>query len=445
VSGLGSPGLRAWNVGRTSRRAAGTGRWAGSHGHLIAAVLAVAVALPVGALITRSPLAAVGLVSMVGLTVGVVRLGLLLPAQLLVASLPWMVILDGLIPPLLRTFTTAVAAIAVLVLVMPLRYRNPTIVIGVTLFFAPVIGHLIFATDSEQYIQASKYAVLPAVALAVASRRSREVLPAFRNVVLGSALAAMAVHLAIVAAGLGSTGTYYGIGEKLGFAPAIPHELSLTAAVVAAAGLVSARRVSVQVAFFALGALPAILSGVRAGVLSVVVLLLIFLLGSRLSTRKIAIVVAAVALVFATGAVDAITARFDREASEFSSIDEAGSGRGGLYRVALEGWADAGPGAWVFGAGLRSVPEFELQELGASFVAHTDILEVGVQLGLLALLGWGMIWGAVLGAGLRNLVLVPVLVFSIVNGALEYVAPLVLALVLAAACQAPKPKEEPGS
>jgi hypothetical protein len=444
VSGLGSPGLRAWGAGTTSRGVARTDRWAGGRGQLMPALLAVAVALPVGALITRSPLAAVGLVSVVGLAVGVVRLGLLVPAQLLVASLPWMVILDGLIPPLLRTFTTAVAAVALLVLVAPLRYRSPTIIIGVTLFFAPVIGHLIFATDSEQFIQASKYAVLPTVALAVASRQSREVLPAFRNVVLGSALAAMAVHLAIIGAGLGSTGTYYGIGEKLGFAPTIPTELSLTAVVVAAAGLVSARRVSLQVAFFALGALPAILSGVRAGLLSVVVVLLIYLLSSRLSARKIAIVVAAVVLVFVTGASDTITARFDREASEFSSVESAGSGRGGLYRVALEGWADAGPGAWVFGAGLRSVPEFELQELGASFVAHTDILEVGVQLGLLALLGWGMIWGAVLGAGLRNLVLAPVLVYSVVNGALEYVAPIALALVLAAACQ-PTPKEEPAS
>ena len=411
----------------------------------MAALLAVSLAIAVGALITRSPLAAVGLVSVVGLTVGVARLGLLVPAQLLVASLPWMVILDGLIPPLLRTFTTAVAAIAVLVLVMPLRYRSPTIVIGVTLFFAPVIGHVIFAIDSEQYIQASKYAVLPTVALAVTSHRAREVLPAFRNVVLGSALAAMAVHLAIIGAGLGATGTYYGIGEKLGFAPSIPHELSLTGAVVAAAGLVSARRVSLQVGFFALGALPAILSSVRAGLLAVVVVLLIYLLGSRLSARKIAIVVAAVVLVFVTGAIDTVTARFDREAAEFSSVESAGSGRGGLYRVAVEGWADAGPGAWVFGAGLRSVPEFELQELGASFVAHTDILEVGVQLGLLALVGWVMIWVAVLGAGLRNLVLAPAIVFAIVNGALEYVAPLVLALVLAAACQESKPKEEPAS
>ena len=118
----------------------------------------------------------------------------------------------------------------------------------------------------------------------------------------------MAVHLAIIGAGLGSTGTYYGIGEKLGFAPTIPTELSLTAVVVAAAGLVSARRVSLQVAFFALGALPAILSGVRAGLLSVVVVLLIYLLSSRLSARKIAIVVAAVVLVFVTGASDTITA-----------------------------------------------------------------------------------------------------------------------------------------
>ena len=441
MSGLGSSGLRAWGVGRSPGPL--RTRLHGAKGaELMAAFAAMAVAVAVGALVTRSPLAAVGLVSAMGLAAGIARSGLLLPAQLLVASLPWLVIFDELIPPLLRTLTTAAAAAAVLVLVMPLRYRNPTIVIGVTLFFAPVLGHVIFATDSEQFIQASKYAVLPTIALAVASRRSREVLPAFRNVVLGSALAAMAVHLAIAAAGLGATGTYYGIGEKLGFAPTIPHELSLTASVVAAAGLVSARRVSLQVAFFALGALPAILSGVRAGLLSVVVLLLIFLLSSRLSTRKLAIVVAAVALVFATGAVDEITARFDREAGDFSSIDEAGSGRGGLYRIALEGWADSGPGAWVFGAGLRSVPRFELLELGDEFVAHTDILEVAVQLGLIGLVGWVLIWGAVLRAGLRNLVLVPVIVYAIVNGALEYVAPLVLALVLAGACEAPKPKEE---
>jgi hypothetical protein len=405
------------------------------------AVVGAAAAVPVGALVTRSPLAAVGLVGAIAVGAGVGRLGLMLPAQLLVASLPWLVILDALIPPLLRTFATAAAALAVLVLVMPLQYRSRAILAGVALFLLPVLGHVIFATDGEQLIQACKYLVWPTIALAVVSRRARDVLPAMRNLVLGSALAAMVAHLAIGAAGLGSTGTYYGVGERLGFAPTIPAELSMTATVVAAAGLVSAKRIPAQVAFFSIGALPAILSGVRAGLLSLVVILLIFLLGSRLSARRLAIVLGVVALVFVTGAVDTITARLEQESSEFSTVESAGSGRGGLYRVALEGWQEAGPDAWLLGAGLRSIPQFELEEYGSVFVAHTDLLEVGVQLGLLALLGWGLIWKAVLTAGLRNLVLVPPLVFAIVSGAMEYIASVTLALVLAAACRPRRPAE----
>ena len=105
------------------------------------------------------------------------------------------------------------------------------------LFVAVVLSHGIFATESQQFTQVAKYMIFPMVALAVLSERGQEMLPHARNLVLGSCLAALTVHLGIIAAGLGQTGTKYEIGEKLGFGRGIVHEMTLTFVVVASAGL----------------------------------------------------------------------------------------------------------------------------------------------------------------------------------------------------------------
>jgi hypothetical protein len=405
-------------------------------------LVTAAAAVAVGVLLTRSPLVAAVSVAAVAVSAGIVRFGRLAPAQLALASLPWLVVFDAQIPPLLRTFTTTAAAIAVLALVAPLRYERLTVCLGAFTFVTLVLGNAVVATQAEELIQAAKYLIFPAMALAVVSLGGREQLPHTRKVLLGSGLAAMGAHLTIVAVGLGETGSYYDIGERLGFAYEIPQEVGLMGVTVGAAGLVAARRMSAQVAFFALGALPAVLTGVRAGLLAALVVLVAFLLRSRLNARALTILAGVVCLFFVTGAVDTVATRFAKEAGTFSSVETAGSGRGAIYQVALENWAESGPRGWVVGTGLLSIPGFELEDLGVALIGHSDFIEVSVQLGLVGLLAWLLIWFALLRAGLQTVILMPIAVYAVVTGSLAYVASLTVGLTLAAAWSEEPTREE---
>jgi hypothetical protein len=396
-------------------------------------LFAAAAALAVAFLITRSPLLAAALVAVVALIAGMARFGRLLPVQLTLVTLPWLVVFDELCPPLLRTMMTAAAAIALLAYVAPLSQDSWMTWIGAALFVTIVLAHVVFAVNGEQLIQAAKFLIFPATAVAVVSPRGRQLLPEVRDVVFGSALAAMAAHLVVALLGLGSTGTYYGVGEKLGFASRSPAEISLLAVVVAGAGLAASRRSDLRMALFALGALPAILTGVRAALVSVVLIFALYAVRSRLSIRTVAAVGVVVVVFFVSGAADTVTARFTKEADSFSSFSSVGSGRGAIWEAALTNWADAGPQGWLFGTGLRSIAEAQLEELGAVFVGHSDIVEVGVQLGLVGLLGWLLIWLGLLRARLSAFVLLPMGIYAVITGLIEFVAPVVVGLVLAAA------------
>jgi O-antigen ligase len=244
----------------------------------------------------------------------------------------------------------------------------------------------------------------------------------------------MVVHLLVIAAGIGNeSASYYDAGEKLGLAADGPHALALLATIVAAAGL-TVRRTSFQIALFGLGLVPALLTGVRSALLAIAVVLVVYLVQSRVRLRAVVVLVAIVAIAVVSGAADVVTARFASESGEFSSFSSAGSGRGLIWTVAIEGWQAAGPFAWIFGAGLRSVVDFEVAALASGFVGHSDVIEVLVQLGILGFIAWVALWVGLLRAGLAAIILLPILVFGIVNGTLEYVAALTLGLCLAAAC-----------
>ncbi|HYP49196.1 MAG TPA: O-antigen ligase family protein [Thermoleophilaceae bacterium] len=405
--------------------------------------LAAAIALFVGLLITRSPVIAVGPVAALLAAVGLVRfgtVGIALPPLLLC---PWLLVFDDLIPPLLRTLTVAAAAGALIVAVAPLRYEQRLVPIAAVIFLTLIGVQALISTDSEQLIQAAKYLIFPTMALAVTSDRSREVMSQLFLPVFASTLAAMAAHIGVIGAGLGATGTYYGAGEKLGFAPAIPHELALLGVVVAAAGL-TVRRTWMQVLFFSIGAVPAVLTGVRSALLAALLIVIIYMVQSNVRLRAIVAVGALGLVAVFSGALGTATARFETESSEFSSVSTVGSGRGEIWSVAIGGWESEGPLAWLFGTGLRSIQEFEIRELGATFVGHSDVVEVLVQLGLVGFVVWIGLWAGLFRAGLRGLVLIPVLVYAMVNGAIEYVAPLAVAIVLAAGCP-PRPRRvKPG-
>jgi hypothetical protein len=399
--------------------------------------LAVILALATGALLVKSPAMGVALVGAVGVGALASRLTRLGAVELLLGLLPWLVIFDGLLPAQLRTFVTTAAAIALLALCMPLRFRSGLGPLAAGLFVAVVLGHAIFATESSQYIQVAKYMIFPAVSLAVLSDRGQEMLPHARNLVLASCLAALTVHLGIIAAGLGQTGTKYEIGEKLGFGRGIVHEMTLTFVVVAAAGLVSSRRLPAQLAFFALGAVPALLTGVRSAVLALLVVILIYCIRVRFDRRAWIVIVAIVAVAFASGGAQILATRLAKESKSETSIASAGSERGAIWTVAVTPWWNAGPPQWLFGTGLGSVEEAEIRALGTPFFGHSDLIEVGVTFGLVGIFAWALLWFALLRSPLESIVLVPLIVYALVNGSMLYVAPLTLGLVFSAACRAP--------
>jgi hypothetical protein len=418
---------------------AGTWGAADRHGALgpLLYGLAALLAVLAGALLAKAPIAGIGLVALVcaaALAARLTRLGLV---ELTLAALPWLVIFDGLMPSLLKTFIATGAAVAMLALVTPLRYRQLLGPVAAVLFIAVMCANVVFATESNQMIQFAKFLVFPVVALSVLSERGQERLPQARNVIVGSSMAAMVVHLGIVFAGLGQTGTKYDIGEKLGYGRGIVHEMTLTFVVIAAAGLVSSKRLPLQIAFFALGAVPALLTGVRSALLALLVVLLIYVLRLGLSKRALIAVLAIFAAAFVSGGVQVAKERLLTESKQETSFAAVGSGRGEIWKAAAEPWWNAGPPEWLFGTGLRSVEKQELRDLGKVFVGHSDLIEVGVQLGLVLLALWALLWIALLRAPLENIVLAPLIVYALVNGSIEYVAPTALGLAFAAACRPP--------
>lgn len=400
-------------------------------------LVAAGTAVLAGALVAKAPPAGIGLVALVCGAVLAIRLTRLGIVEVTLAALPWLVIFNGLMPSLLKTFVAAVAAGAMLWLSVPLHYRRLLGPITAGLFIALLCLNVVLASEYDQFIQFAKFLIFPAICLAVLSERGQEELPKARNIILASCLAAMVVHLGIVSAGLGQTGTKYDVGEKLGYGRDILHEMALTFVVIAAAGLVSSRRILFQAGFFALGAVPALLTGVRSALLALLVVVLIFVLRSRLDRRAIATVVAILVVAMASGGIQVVQNRFDQESKQESSLSSAGSGRGEIWKAAAGPWWNAGPPEWLFGTGLRSVEENELRELGKVFIGHSDLVEVGVQLGVVGFALWALLWIALLRSPLENILLVPLIVYSVVNGSIEYVAPTALGLAFAAACRPP--------
>ncbi len=399
--------------------------------------IAAAAAVVTGLLIGQMPMLAFAAVGALGLGVAVMHFGAVGAVIPAFAALPWLVILEGQLPKAVGTTTAALAAGALLFLVAPLSYRSLLLPVSSAVFIAVVLLHAVYIVDGEQAIQAAKYAVFPAIVLAVTTERAREVLPPLKTPVLASCLAAMVFHLGVIAAGAGASGTYYGAGEKLGFAAEGPHALALMSMIVAAAGL-TVRRTWMQIGFFALGAIPVALTGVRSALLGLVVILVIYLVQSPNRHRALLVLGAFGAVALAAGGLDVLMNRLSEHPEEFSSFSTAGSGRGEIWEIAFDGWNAAGPVAWAFGAGLRSTVEFELAALGSALVGHSDIVEVLVQLGVVGFVAWLGLWAGLLRSHLRVIVLWPILAFAIVNGSLEYVAPLTAGIFLAGVCMTPR-------
>lgn len=392
-----------------------------------------ATAVVIGVLAIRSPILAALAVAALGLAAAAARFGAVAIVIPSFGLLPWLVIMEGILPAELGTLTAALAAGSLIYFLAPLKFNSLLTPVAAFVFGVVVLSHAVFATEFAQMIQAVKYMIFTTMVLAVTSERARKVLPALRTPVLGSCMAAMVFHLGVIASGAGATSTYYGAGEKLGFAAAGPHALALMSMIIAAAGLTVANG-WFRIGFFGLGAVPAALSGVRSALIGLAVALFVYIFRSRQKLRAIGVLAGVALIAFATGALDVVGTRLATHPGEFSSFSSAGSGRGEIWTVAFNAWNAAGPWAWLFGTGLRSIPGFELASLGIELVGHSDIVEVLVQIGVVGFAGWLALWTGLLRARLQPIILLSIIAFGVVNGSLEYVAPLTTGVFLAAAC-----------
>ena len=396
-----------------------------------------AAAVAAGGLAARSPVIGIALAAALAIVGVATRVSLLGATQFLLALLPWMLVFDTFMPPLSRTFVTAAAAGGVLALSLPLRYRSMLGPVSAAVFAAVILLWASLATDADQLTKLAKVLILPVVVAAVLSERGQAILPQVRNIVVASGLAALTVHLLVVTAGLGELGYRYGVGEKIGFGPEIPHELALLAVVLAGAGLTMSERVPVRAGLFALGVLPALMTGVRSALLGVALILIVMLYQSRLSGRSLAIVGMVAAVALATGAQGALTERISADVEGGASVQQFSNERTLIWGAAMGSWWGPGPGTWLVGTGPDSIPDVVEREVGDRLIGHSDVVEVLVELGAIAFAAWLLMWLALFRGGLNPMLLIPVAVYAVVNGAIGYTAAMTLGLVLAAACRAP--------
>jgi hypothetical protein len=405
-----------------------------------------------------SPVVACGLAGAVLTLAGCARGGLRFIAVVFGGALPWLVVFNDVVPRLTATFAAAAATAAVFLLVDgPVRRSNLLVFSGASLLLSSVAVNAVQHPGTLGLIQAGKYLIFPALVVAVCKPAAFDSLRSLRRPFLASLLAAMCVHLAVSFTTLGATGSYYGAGERLGLAAGSPHQLALIAVSGGVAGFLAANRWRVRVLCLLLGTVPALLTGVRAALLAIAVVLIMLILGSRLSLMRKVVLVALVAALGTTGAFTAFKERVAKSTqdSEFASVATAGSGRGGLWETAVGAYLDAGPAEWAFGTGLRSLIRLEQERGGVAAVGHSDVIEVGVQLGAVGLLGWLLLWIGLLRTKCDPLILVPLLIYALVGGAMELTPAVTLVLVLALVCRgtpparaaasSPEPHEVPAS
>jgi O-antigen ligase/polysaccharide polymerase Wzy-like membrane protein len=396
-----------------------------------------------GALVTVRPAAAVACVGAAAFACIAARTGWLGLGCVLVAALPFCVVLLDLLPALFRTLWAFATAVVVALAVAPDAGRDraaATLRAGIVLLFIPTGVSLLLDPAGQPLVQAAKYTILPLGAIAVVMGRDREAMRKISAVAFVAATAAVTLQFAFVVFRIGNVGTYYGSGEVLGFGN--PHEISLLAVAVTIAALASPVRGPWRMAVVAIGGVVVVYTGVRAGVIALVLVSVLLLALSRVRLRVAVLLGVATSAVIASGASLVIADRLHHSAQtrEFASFSTAGSGRGEIWDAAVDRFVAGTPVEWALGTGLRTITRFSEAALGGPFVGHSDIIEVGVQLGLIGLAGLLLMWFAVLSSGAVPWPFVAVIVFGVLNGSLEYSAALLVALCLSPARYAGIPR-----
>jgi len=402
------------------------------------ALLGASIAL--GYMIVRGPLYGAAPVLAFLLALTVFELGLARTTAWSVALLPWVVAFSGYLPHLSLTIMSTAAAGLLLVQSRALSDASDGAKLMAAAFIALLIASTIESKDPEAVYEGAKYVLFALMALVVASPRGRNELVGMRKLMLVSGVAAMAVEAVADVLHLGKlgSGAYYGAGEALGLGNAeAPHELALVGVMVAVACLLTIRDQRWRLLAAAIAAGPALATGVRSALVAFVLSLLVISFRSRLRPSMIAPVLAVVALILASGVGSIIVKRFEvgQARGEYSTLSKAGSGRGSLWTTAFDHWSGDAPLAAAFGSGLRSVEgvEEETQHVRDA-VVQSDPLTLLVEIGLVGVILWLLLWLVIVRSGVEWVILIPLATYAITNGALEYVGAEVYGIALAGAC-----------
>jgi O-Antigen ligase len=271
--------------------------------------------------------------------------------------------------------------------------------------------------------------VFPFTVLAVTDGTNRPALGKLSRIALVSGAAAIAMNLLLGAAGLNHS--YYQAGDIQGLGG--EHDVSLLAGAVTAASL-GMTAVGRWAPVSAIGAIATIATGVRSTLPGLLLAALARISRAGARGRTLFVVAVAVVAVYASGVANVVVDRFahGQQTGEFASLSTFGSGRGAIYATAIHAWWSSSPVDWFFGTGLRTLPGIEDRALGESLVGHSDVVEVGVQTGLIGLVGLILMWWTLIARARSKLPLLVLVPFSLFNGILEYGAPLVVALLLTA-------------
>ena len=396
------------------------------------AVLGSALAsLVVAAALQVSLTAALALVALLAAGTFVVRLGAMGVALLLSGALPWLVVFGAVEPKLTETFAAGAFVVVLLVVAAPRHdgtRASARLRLGMILFYVPVLAGLVRAPGGAQFIEAAKYFVFPFMVVAVTEGTNRGTLMKLSRVVFVSGLIAVAFNLMIGAAGLGHS--YYAAGDIQGFAG--EHDFALLAGAVTAASIAMGPGLR-WTAATAMGAVATVATGVRSALPGLVLVLLARLLSGRARLRTGLALTTVIGAVLLSGAANVVVHRFtaDQALGQYSSFAAFGSGRGEIYTTAIHGWWVSSPLEWAFGTGLRSVEALEQRATGNAVVAQSDVVQVGVEIGLVGLVGLVLIWWTLIARARSKLPLLVLLPFALFNGSLEYGAPVVVTLLLA--------------
>ncbi len=353
-----------------------------------------------------------------------------------VAIIPWLVLFLDLTPRLTLTVASAVAAVLLLSVVVVWSTVDGLARVGIVLFALCLLVAAIEATTGEQLIEAAKYALFPAMAIVVTSRGRRMALISMRRPLLYSGIAAMGAQGVAIVLHLGQGGTYYGAGEQLGFAAEGPHELALMGVMVALASLITIKDLRWRLLAATIAATPALATGVRSALVALLIAFIALIIRARFRPAVVVSVVVICGAIVVSGVGAIVVARYEKDQAkgEYSNFSTAGSGRGGLWTVTLNQWKASGARGIVLGSGLRSVERIVEQSRGKANTAQSDPITILVEMGLVGLAAWFLIWIAIIKSGASWLVALPLMSYAVTNGSLEYVGAIVFGLALACAC-----------